>query len=232
MKQISLTIFLVLSFSIQARTSSVDKELNVINDIFIELAQKLPIYHVNDLIPPPPLPPIYNENNEIVGFDSLAYKNQQIEYDKALDILRGKNIDTTYMVVAISDLMISKGRYSDDFNVLESKRNDYDEIITLYKSGIKKDKRFQIEKINEIERFEFMYSSDLPRNVSMSEYQLDFQFGGILSFSRIYFNADKNRALFYCSYYCGEDCGTGNMVFVKKLNNKWVIDDFTLLWIS
>lgn len=39
-------------------------------------------------------------------------------------------------------------------------------------------------------------------------------------------------AVVYCSYVCDGLCGNGGYQFLKKINNKWVIDKYEIRWVS
>lgn len=48
--------------------------------------------------------------------------------------------------------------------------------------------------------------------------------GGIVTFSRVGFNADRTQALVYRGYQCGGLCGGGNYYLLSRKNGVWVID--------
>jgi len=231
MQKFIFNIFVIFLYTCQLQINSdIEKEIDVINDIFPELAQELPIYHVNEIIPPPPPAPIYNDKLEIVGYDSTTSEKAMLKYKKEVEERKKLNIDTTYLVIAISDTLISRENYSRDLERIKSERSEYDELISIYRKGNKEKRKIGIDKLRKFDKYKLIYSSELSREKHYSEYQ--FEFGGELQFSRIYFNTENNRALFYCSYYCGRDCGSGNMIFLKKSNNKWIIEETQMLWIS
>jgi hypothetical protein len=202
----------------------------VINDVFIELAQELPIYNVNIVIPPPPPPPIFNDKFEIIGYDSILHKKEIIKYNEKVEQRKQRNIDTSFLVVAISDTMIVNEDYSYEFKPIRFKGEEYDSLVSIYKTGNKGKRKIELDKLNKFYRYKLMFSSELSRGKPFTEYP--FEFGGIMQFSRIYFNAENNKAIFYCSYFCGRDCGSGNMVYLKKSSNKWIIDGIQMLWVS
>ena len=55
-----------------------------------------------------------------------------------------------------------------------------------------------------------------------------------ISFSRVVFNTNKDRACIYVASVCGGECGGGVLYFLKKVDNKWIIetDKVDLLWVS
>jgi len=55
---------------------------------------------------------------------------------------------------------------------------------------------------------------------------------GIVTWSRIGFNADGTQALFYESYRCGGLCGTGHYLVMEKKNGSWMIGADIVVWVS
>jgi hypothetical protein len=55
---------------------------------------------------------------------------------------------------------------------------------------------------------------------------------GMVTWSRIGFNADGTQALFYESYRCGGLCGTGRYIVMEKRNGGWVIGNDNVVWVS
>ena len=50
--------------------------------------------------------------------------------------------------------------------------------------------------------------------------------------SNVVFSDDKNYACIYISYHCGENCGQGDYVLLKKEKNKWRIVEVVRTWIT
>jgi len=55
---------------------------------------------------------------------------------------------------------------------------------------------------------------------------------GVVTWSRVGFNADGTQALFYESYRCGGLCGTGRYMVMEKKNGSWVIGTDIVVWVS
>ena len=53
-----------------------------------------------------------------------------------------------------------------------------------------------------------------------------------VSFSRVTFDADMQRACFYAENVCGGLCGSGWMFLLQKKNGRWTTALKTMLWIS
>lgn len=54
----------------------------------------------------------------------------------------------------------------------------------------------------------------------------------ILEFSRVGFSRTSDQALIYFSYVCGPLCGSGNLVYLKKVSGRWQIVGHLNLWVS
>lgn len=65
-----------------------------------------------------------------------------------------------------------------------------------------------------------------PKPVSQLLFLKDF------SLSIIVFNKDLNRGMLHCDYVCGNLCGFGYEIYIKKENEKWVIDRVEQIWVS
>jgi len=55
---------------------------------------------------------------------------------------------------------------------------------------------------------------------------------GILTLSRVGFNAERTQALFYFSNRCGGLCGAGSYVVMEKRGRGWVISKEIEMWVS
>ena len=55
---------------------------------------------------------------------------------------------------------------------------------------------------------------------------------GILSFSEVMYSEDQNRSAVYYSWVCGGLCGHGSLVYLRRVDKRWVIERADELWIS
>jgi hypothetical protein len=56
--------------------------------------------------------------------------------------------------------------------------------------------------------------------------------GGVWQFSRPGYNSARDETVLYVSHSCGGLCGTGNLYFLVKQNDHWVVKNRLELWIS
>jgi len=55
---------------------------------------------------------------------------------------------------------------------------------------------------------------------------------GIANFSRVGFNAKKDRAVVYAGYYRGSTNAEGLCIVLAKQNGRWSVEDRKMVWIS
>jgi len=55
---------------------------------------------------------------------------------------------------------------------------------------------------------------------------------GYWSLSPVGYNAQGTEALVYVGHHCGGLCGTGHLVLLAKENERWVVKNRVMLWIS
>lgn len=55
---------------------------------------------------------------------------------------------------------------------------------------------------------------------------------GIISFSNIYFNKERNKGVLYYEFVCGEKCGKGEVLWIEKQDGLWTIEKWIRMWIS
>jgi hypothetical protein len=55
---------------------------------------------------------------------------------------------------------------------------------------------------------------------------------GVVGFSSVYFDAQKQRACVYATYWCGELCGDGTIYFLEKKDGQWSIIGSRCMWVS
>ena len=55
---------------------------------------------------------------------------------------------------------------------------------------------------------------------------------GILSFSAVGFNKERNQAFVYVDRYCGDTCALGEYILLKKVHGKWEIVKEDARWMS
>jgi hypothetical protein len=130
--------------------------------------------------------------------------------------------DTCKLVFAITDFTWPIWK--------ESKK----EIIDHFKnSEFTYDDNKDVEKfIINLEKFSnskyiFKYKSKFPKGdkYKIWETKYDFEFAGALVFSRIQFTKNFQKGVLAVSYGCGVNCGWNYLVFIRKENKKWIVEN-------
>ena len=84
-------------------------------------------------------------------------------------------------------------------------------------------------------KFIFKHLSEHPRDIDLeyTNWKKSYaKFAGVMSFSRIKFDAKKESGSLDVGYRCGGKCGLGYTVYIKKVKDKWVIVKVEETWIS
>lgn len=84
-------------------------------------------------------------------------------------------------------------------------------------------------------KFTFKHLSEHPRgrDLEYKNWKANYpKFAGVMSFSHVKFNSEKTSGSLEVSYSCGGKCGLGYSVYIRKVNDKWVIVKVDKTWIS
>jgi hypothetical protein len=112
------------------------------------------------------------------------------------------------------------------------KKDTLNLIIAIENKGLLNEKT-NLSKYNN-SKFIFRHLSEHPRgkDFEYAEWKTENKFAGVMSFSRIKFDAKKESGILDVSYRCGGKCGLGYSVYIKKVKNKWIIVKVEETWIS
>jgi hypothetical protein len=229
MKRLFLIGLVITFFSCQNETrNELDKEIEVINDIFLQLPQYIQFYNFNFQIPPPP--PIYNEKGEFIGIDTVIQHENLRKINKEF---KTRNIDTSEIVLALSDTLVINNYFENsDSYISDTILENYHSII---KSKIENEKvplKIELKEIVETGKYKLKYYSEFPPGRQIFREKYNFIFGGVITLSRVYFNHNYDRAIIFCDYWCEFDCWTSRALFLEKVDGKWKIVYSKLLGIA
>ena len=224
---IIFSTFLVL-LSCKKKQTDLEFEQSVAYEIFPILLDSV---HTDrrltpDLPIPPPPPLNWEEtdsidNNFKINDSSVfiaAFDKRKLELEK----------DTTKLVVAIVD---------STYRIDERAKK---ELIDFYKEyaidldTIKNDipYRINISDLKHHKKFKLKYRSELPATSKVWKENYNFYLSGITGFSRIQFDLTKNYGVLLSGFGCGRLCGFSGLVFIRKVNGKWIIDKIKITSIS
>lgn len=226
----TLLILLIFVSSCEKKQTELEFEKSVMTEIFPSLVDSICV-DCRTMLPPPPMGvSIFDENGNYVRTDSAkATKEEKIKYRNWKEELKKIDRDSSKVVIAFETKM--KWSYfslKDDFvkhfkgiKVVDSKINQDIEYDFDFKN-IRLNNKFELKNLSEFlkERGEFWQT------------KYNFVFSGVLDFSRIQFDKDKRFGVLDAGFGCGSKFGQGSRIYIKKVNNKWVIDKIEGTWIS
>jgi hypothetical protein len=222
----SLLILLIFVSSCEKEQTELEFEKSVMTEIFPSLIESTCIDSRVLFMRPPLGKPIYDKNDNYIGRDTSNIKVERENWER--EQTRIKN-DTSKIIFAF-DPKIKRNQYNveDDFEkhfsgakIFESKK----EQILEYE--------FDFKKIKLKNRFVLKNISEFPKGKGeIWKAKYNFIFSGVVFFTRIQFDKDKKFGILDGGFACGRLCGQGSRIYIKKINNKWVIDKIEGTWVS
>ena len=217
MRKISLLLicsFLLLSFK------SEERELDILYSLFPEIVS----YAYHDIrlnkepLPPPP---------EMDSIEEKDYRNKWEE--RRLKLLS----DTTRAIILIPDTTFYH-KYDQEEYEKQFKKHFDNKNLKIKQVELNKTIHLELNKLKtNNKRVRFEYVSKYPdEKKNKYRWNAERKFDGILRVSRIRFDQTQNFGYFILSYYRSPLDGWGSIIFIKKVDNKWIIDGSADGWIS
>ena len=210
-------------FNCEKKQSDLEFEQSVVYEIFPALMDSL---HFDfRLKPPTPPRPIFNEKGEIIGTDTTGIAKSLADYEKRKAQLKA---DSVKLVVAIRDsvypLEIEERKQLLEHFPNQNLKLDSTDLSTYYK--------IEINKLIADNKLRFKYLSEFPEGSDIWKKEYPFHLSGVTHLTRIQFDTTKSFGVLESGMGCGKLCGWGVLVFIKKINGKWIIDKLEETWIS
>ena len=234
MRKLNQTIFILLIIfftSCEEEVTEIEFEKNVMTEIFPSLIDSTCIdIRLMTNYPPKYGESIYDKTGHYIGVDSTkATKEEKIKLlewkKRTLEI---KN-DTSKIIIAF-DPKIQNSR--------EDLKNDFEKHFPsakLYRPKAENETEyiFDFKSIKLNNKFELKNVSEFPKERGVIwETKYNFLFSGVVYFSQIQFDKQKSFGILDGGFYCGRLCGQGFRIYIKKVSNKWIIDQIEGTWIS
>lgn len=234
MRKLKTSFILIIIFfaSCEKKVSELEFEKNVMTEIFPSLIDSTCIdIRLFTNFPPKYGESIFDKTGHYVGVDSTkATPEQKIKLLKwkkrTLEIKK----DTSKIIIAF-DPKIKQ-------NNNENLKQEFEKHFVgskLYDSKIEKNVEYILD-FNNIElhnKFELKNISQFPKERdAIWQTKYDFVFSGIVFLSRIKFDEQKKFGILDAGFVCGGLCGQGFRIYIKKIENKWVIDEVKPTWIA
>jgi hypothetical protein len=216
-------IILTILYSCQDnKEKSAEQEHTVMEEIFPTLIDSMWVEITYSMMPAP-IREIYDSNSRHTEFESIeksqAFKNEIVEE------LRKSKRNLNQITIVVSDTI----HKIDEENVSQLRKHFQSAIFDETKEINNTEHKIDFSRYKADKVFNLIYASefkskkyDLSRENILSE----------ISFSRILFDKDKIFGILTCEYICGGLCGNGYRIFIKKVNNRWIIDKIDESWIA
>lgn len=216
-------IILLIGLLQSCRTDSADSyEMKVLNEIFDNLVEEMGVLSQFE-IPPPPIPFLDNNN-------PMAYDKKIAEIERENRKMR----DTTF-VIAVFDTLLTCYDLNLDVEYIGKQLMEpvYIEVLNSMNNHSIQSHPLNLSEIGNRKQFILKYTSEFPKGFKIWEREnYNFLFSGTLRMSRIYFDKEKRVGFIYCSYACGRLCGEEAIICIRKINDKWIIEQNISLGVS
>tara|TARA_R110000868_G_scaffold7379_1_gene40222 strand:- start:191 stop:793 length:603 start_codon:yes stop_codon:yes gene_type:complete len=136
---------------------------------------------------------------------------------------RGKNIYNKNGNWIGQDTTGQKRRDMDcELKKIALKKDTLNLIIAVGNNGLINDKT-DLKKFNS-QKFIFRHLSELPEVEDYANWETKYsKFAGAMFFSNIKFDHKKETGTLSVGYSCGGKCGLSYIVYIIKVNNKWIV---------
>lgn len=228
---LALLIVIILFSSCEKKITDLEFEKNVMTEIFPSLIDSTCIdIRLFTNFPPKYGESIYDKTGHYIGVDSTKATEEQkrklLEWKINTEKIKK---DTSKIIVAFDPLLKDNS---------QDLREDFQKHFKNAKIYISKEKKeseyvFDFKNIKLNNKFELRNISQFPKErglIWLAKY--DFVFSGAVFFSRIQFDKDKKFGILDGGFACGDRCGQGFRIYIKKANNKWIIDDVEGTWVA
>lgn len=173
---------------------------------------------------------IFDKTGHYIGVDSTKATSQ--EKKKLLEWkLNTEKIkrDSSKIVIAFNPVI----EYSNE------NLNEYlEQHFKTAKAFVPKEKVYNefildFKNIKLNNKFKLLHRNQFPKERGMiwlAKY--NFNFSGAVFFTRIQFDQNKKFGVLNGGFACGGLCGQGFRIYIKKTNEKWIIDKIEETWVS
>lgn len=221
MHKIIVIVLILLISGCTLERSEMEFQKEVMDEIFVALVDSLHFDYRIPLRPPPPTPPGFEKNDSAIRARNSIRVSWIKEYHRKLDSIRK---DTSKLNIAIRDTIYEGRKYL--FDELKSRKDKQQEWDTLTAYT---DYRIDLSNFQDNEIFRFIYVSKLPADLNQ---WYDLKVYESIAFSTIVFDKSKTKGVMNGWISCGKGCSSGFLAFVKKENNKWLIDRIEPTWVT
>lgn len=221
-------LFLVLFttlISCEKKITDLEFEKNVMTEILPSLVDSICIDSRILRLPPPFGKAIYDKEDNYIGRDTTDIKAERENWEKQIAKIKA---DTSKVIIAFNPIV---ERIEEEDRKALSKhfgKNGIQDSVHAKEGKY----RIDFEKIQLNQNYKFKDISEFPGKDTIWEKKYKFIFSGVFLVSRIQFDCEKKHGVLSAGFVCGSLCGQGFRIFIKKSNDKWIIDKIEGTWIS
>lgn len=222
LKNLFKTALLLLFITLIASCNNKEKDLQFEKEVFYEvypaLIDSVWVNAVRTYVPPAP-----------PGIDPSEYKlNRRNESNKRFnkELAEFKQKKFPVDLVFFDELAVRD-------NSKELQEHFKDAVISQDNVTDTLDFKLDRKKLDAYTAFHLKYVSRIPRGNDRKFYnECCYSVRGIVILSRIQFDDEKKYGVLNAGIECGAMCGYGYLIYIKKVDDKWVIDKIEDGWIA
>ncbi|KAF2340874.1 hypothetical protein [Flavobacterium tistrianum] len=234
MKKIVSFLFItsiILFISCKKEISDLEFEKKVMTEIFPSLIDSTCMdtrLFIN--FPPEYGESIFDKTGHFIGVDSTKATKEQKQKLLEWKIKTEKiKKDTSKIVIAFDPII----EYSNE-DLKEYLEKQFKNVKAFVpKEKVYNEYIFDFKKIKLNNRFELRNKNQFPKERGkIWETKYNFNFSGTVFFTRIQFDQNKKFGVLNGGFVCGRLCGQGFRIYIKKINENWIIDKIEETWVS
>ncbi|TDX09425.1 hypothetical protein [Flavobacterium sp. S87F.05.LMB.W.Kidney.N] len=222
LKSLFKTAMLLLFISLIASCNNKEKDLQFEKEVFYEvypaLIDSVWVNAVLNYVPPAP-----------PGIDPSEYKlNRRNESNKRFNKELAEFKQKKFPVdLVFFDEVVIREHYK------ELQEHYKDAVISKNNVADTLEYKLDRKKLDAYTPFHLKYVSRIPRGNNRKFYnECCYSVRGIVILSRIQFDDEKKYGVLTAGIECGAMCGYEYLIYIKKVNDKWVIDKIDDAWIA
>lgn len=167
--------------------------------------------------------------------DGHETETNEIEnYSKSIDNLKLK-LDTTELYVFINDSLVkfseNRSRLS-SVTELQTFKLNFPEIDTIFRTLLIKLMDSSVSRPLDLSKLKSKYNYQIDYISNKDKYPSSIVKIGSVKMSNLVFNNNLTMACIYSEIVCGGECGGGSILFLRKVNGHWKIEEQKELWVS
>jgi len=234
MKKLVSLLFIISSIlftSCKKEISDLEFEKNVMTKIFPSLIDSTCMdTRLFTNFPPEYGESIFDKTGHYIGVDSTKATKEQKQKLLEWKINTEKiKKDTSKIVIAFNPII----EYSNEDLKEYLEKHFKNTKACVPKEKIYNEYILDFQKIKLNNRFELRHINQFPKErgrIWLTTY--NFNFSGAVFFSRIQFDQNKKFGVLNGGFACGDRCGQGFRIYIKQINQKWIIDEIEETWVS